>query len=306
MRAMLLDGFRKVWVQGRGAPLLLALISTLAASPSAAQAPRVVATIFPLADIVRRIGGDAVDVITLLPGSASPHTFEPRPAQMRDVSSAVLVVRVGAGLDDWAVKLLAAAATPPQVLAVADHVELLHEDGAEGHAHAGDPHIWLDPILVRDRVAPPILAALQRILPERAAALTQACERLQAELSQLDADIRSALVPLAKRKFIAFHSAWRYFGKRYELEQVAVVEDFPGKEPSARAIAQLIDTARRNGVGAMIVEPQFSPRLAEQIAADFNGRSVTADPMGSSDLADRRNYLDLMRFNAKAFAEALR
>src|SRR5512140_3951769 len=122
-------------------------VCSLAWSARAEAVVRVVATIFPIADLVRQIGGDAVDVITLLPPGASPHTFEPTPAQMREVAGARLFVRVGAGLDTWTEKLLAARSPGLTVLTLTDGVPLLsltdaHSDGTP--AGGGDPHIWLD------------------------------------------------------------------------------------------------------------------------------------------------------------------
>src|SRR5512140_3194235 len=128
-------------------------------------AVRVVATIFPVADIVQQIGRDAVDVITLLPPGASPHTFEPTPAQMREVAEARVFVRVGAGLDSWTEKLLAARNPTLTILTLTDGVRLLSltethaDEPAAGGGHGGDPHIWLDPLLVRDQLVPAISRA---------------------------------------------------------------------------------------------------------------------------------------------------
>ena len=269
--------------------------------------PRVVATIFPVADMVRRIGGGAVDVVSLLPAGASPHTFEPTPAQMRDVAGAALVVRVGAKLDDWALKLLAAASVPPPLVTITDGIELLRDVEAESDdRHGADPHVWLDPILVRDQILPSLLGALKRLLPGREDMLDHACDNYRSELTRLDADLAATLAHLDNLGFVAFHSAWRYFARRYGLEQIGAVEEFPGKEPSARAMAALVESARRNHVRALIIEPQFSPRLGEQVASEFKGKVVMADPQGNADVEGRGSYLDLMRFNAKAFAEALR
>lgn len=300
---------RALWL-GTGGLGLACLVGVLLVKPGYSLAevkPRVVATIFPVADIVRQIGGDAVDVVTLLPAGASPHTFEPTPAQMRDLAAAALVVRVGAKLDDWALKLLAAASVPPAIVTITDGVELLHDVEADAHeGHGADPHVWLDPVLVRDQVVPRLLEALKLLLPGSEEALNHASERLRSELTRLDADVAKTLAHLDNPKFVSFHSAWRYFARRYGLEQVAVVEEFPGKEPSARAMAVLIESARRSHARALIVEPQFSARLGEQIAKELTGKVAMADPLGSPDIAGRASYLDLMRFNAKAFAEALR
>jgi zinc transport system substrate-binding protein len=265
---------------------------------------KVVATIFPLADMVRQIGTEYVDVVTLLPAGANTHTFEPTPAQILELTGARVFVSVGAGLDTWATKLLAARSEPIGVVTITDGLHLL---GAEaGHdTHGGDPHVWLDPVLMRDHAVPAIAAALSQVDPEHQAAFVGAAAQFRTALTQLDAEIRAALTPLPNRNYIAFHSAWRYFGERYNLHEVAVVEPFPGKEPSAREIATIVERARAAHVHALLIEPQFNPRMAQQIAGEFGGRTVLVDAIGGADVAGRNHYIDLMRYNLRAFVEAL-
>jgi len=270
---------------------------------------RVVATIYPLADIVQQIGDGAVDVVTLLPPGASPHTFEPTPAQMHEVAEARLFVRVGAGLDTWTEKLLAARSPSLTVLTLTDGIALLrladaHADDAAA-AGGGDPHIWLDPIVVRDRIVPAINDALTQAAPQQRQVFETRATALREALTQLDADIRAALGPLPHRTYIGFHSAWRYFGERYGLQEIAVVEAFPGKEPSARHIATVVEQARAAQVHAILIEPQMNPRVAEQIARDCGARTAVVDELGAPNLPGRDHYLDLMRYNSRMFAEAL-
>ena len=270
----------------------------------AGAAVRVVATIFPIADMVRQVGRDAVEVQTLLPAGASPHTFEPTPAQMRAVADAAVFVEVGAGLDGWAAKLRAAHSGPMLVITLTAGLPLLGaEQGHEGEG--GDPHVWLDPVLVRDHLVPAIAGGLAQADAGRAPAYHAAAAEFQAALAQLDTDIRTTLAPATQRGYIAFHAAWRYFGRRYGLQELAVVESFAGKEPSAYEIAALIERARRAHVRALLLEPQFSPRAAEQIAREINAQVVLVDPLGGPDLPERTHYVELMRYNLAAFAKAL-
>jgi len=271
----------------------------------AAAAVRVVATIFPVADMVRQVGRDAVDVVTLLPAGASPHTFEPTPAQMRAVAEAAVFVEVGAGLDAWAAKLRAAHAGPMIVITLATGVPLLGATEGEGASHGGDPHIWPDPVLVRDHLVPAIASGLSQADPSRAGAFRTAAGEFEAALTQLDAEIRTTLAPAINRSFVAFHPAWQYFAKRYDLNEMAVVESFPGKEPSAQEIAAIVQGARAAHVRAVLIEPQFSPRMAEQVAQEIGAQLVTVDPLGGPDLPDRQHYLDLMRYNLRTFAKVL-
>jgi len=277
----------------RGLALALLLCGVGWSAPASARLA-VVATIFPIADIARQVGGDAVDVVTLLPAGASPHTFEPSPAQIRDVAQARVFIRIGAGLDDWAAKLLAAA-TGATVVTLSDGVPLLN----------GDPHIWLDPVLMRDHAVPMIVRALSEADPGHHAAFEGAAAEFQSALTGLDAEIRHTLAPVANKHYVAFHSAWRYFGRRYGLHEAAVIEPFPGKEPSAREIAAVVEAARGAHVHAILIEPQLNPQVAQQAAREFGGEALAVDPIGGSDIPERNSYINLMRYDLHMLVKAL-
>ncbi len=270
------------------------LCSLLFAASASATVP-VVATIFPIADIVRQVGRDDVEVVTLLPAGASPHTFEPSPAQIRDVAHARVFVQIGAGLDDWGAKLLAARGNGLTVVKLTEGLPLTN----------GDPHIWLDPILMRDHAVPMIVQALSAADPSRRAAFERAAAEFQSALTRLDGETRQALAPVANKNYVAFHSAWRYFGERYGLHEAAVIETSPGKEPSAREIAAVVKAARAAHVHAILIEPQFNSRLAEQVAREFGGETLTVDPTGGPDIPGLNGYISLMQHNVRVFVKAL-
>lgn len=289
----------------------LLFVFLFTASPAWATI-HVVTTIYPFTEIVRQIGGTLVEATTLLPSGANPHTFEPTPRQVRDIAATDLIIEVGAGLDTWVRKLLDSRRTGSVLLTMTDGIELLeaheehaaHGEHAEG-AHQGDPHVWLDPILMRDVFAPRITSELVRLLPQQREILEQRSKDLRRRLTQLDEDVRRMLLPFRGRSYIAFHSAWRYFSRRYELKEAAVAEPFPGKELSAREMIAVVESARRSGARILLVEPQFSTHVAEQLANEFGGRVVAMDPFGGPDISGRESYEGLLRYNAKVLSEAL-
>lgn len=294
---------------------VLALWATASGSSAAPGPIKAVATIFPLADIVRQVGGSRVTVTTLLPAGASPHYFEPTPLQMKLVADAALYVRVGAGLDAWGDRLIAAAKKPPltvtatsgvKLLPVAEQ-ELLREKGREEHHHEGDdPHVWLDPLIVRDSILPAVTDALVRVSPGDATYFRNNGSRFARELTGLDKEMRKALQALPGKDFIALHSAWAYLARRYGLRQVAAVETFPGKEPSARYIAALVTLARKEGIRTIFAEPQLSDKAARVIAAEIRGRVLLLDPNGGEGVAGRNSYLALMRYNLSVIERGMR
>ncbi len=298
----------------------------------------VVTTIFPLADLIGQLGGDQVEVSYLLPTGASPHTFEPTTDQARLVANAHLFVYIGAGLDDWAVKLADSGNPDLMILELASYIQLLGIDDCDDHDHEGevdpdycceddsviseadddhqedcdhdhegtaDPHFWLDPILVSSQLLPRVYDQLCLIAPEMQPLFHENLTNMQAELTTLDQEIETQLATAGRKDFIAFHSAWQYFAARYGLNELAVVASFPGQEPSAGWIAELIEIISENDVGAILVEPQFSKNLATAIADETGIKVLTVDPLGGENLPDRGSYLNLMRYNLKIFREAL-
>jgi zinc transport system substrate-binding protein len=104
---------------------------------------------------------------------------------------------------------------------------------------------------------------------------------------------------------VAFHGAWDAFARRYALEQAGVVETAAGQEPSPRTVADVVETARRLGVPAILVEPQLPARAARVIAAEFGGTTVEVDPLGDPGDPERASYEALLRFDARRFRAAL-
>ncbi len=175
--------------------------------------------------------------------------------------------------------------------------------GEEGEEF--NPHFWLDPIRVRDVLVPVLTERLIAADPAGKAYYEKRRQDFQQRLTALDQEIRAELDKAKTRKYIAFHAAWPYFAERYGLEKVAVVQEFGGEEPTPREVATLVRDARAAGVGAILVEPQLNPRVAQTIAAEFGAGTVVVDPVGDPGDAARDSYEDLMRFNVRAFGQAL-
>lgn len=290
-------------VRARRRPWIIAAPGCLLVAAAAGAAPRTVATtIEPIAMIVRELAGADVQVTTLVPPGASPHAFEPRPRDVARLADAQLVVVVGGGLDAWATRLLAAAARPPEALVLLDLPGLAPLPSGSGAAGV-DPHVWLDPIRVRDVLAPALAARLARLEPGAAREIAARLAGFQERLTGLDAELRAGFAGTARR-YVAFHAAWRYFGARYGLEEVGVVEEAAGEDPTPRDLARLVAAARAAGVRAILVEPQLDPRVAQTLAAEFDGTTVLVDPVGDPTDPERSSYEALLRWNAVAFGRA--
>lgn len=264
--------------------------------------PTVVASIFPIGDLARFMAGDAVRIEVLLPPRAAPSSFEPTARQMGRLTGASAYLFVGGGLDAWAEGL---AGPDAHVVRLTEGMALREGHAHEGEPGTGNPHVWLDPVRVRDELLPRIEEALAGAAPESAGAIRERTAALADSLTALDAWVRGALAGVPGRAFVSTHSAWVYFAERYGLEEVGAVYESPGREPSPRHMAELVEAARRAGVGAVFVEPQLGELGARAIAAELGAEVRLLDPQGGEGQEGRDGYLALMRYNTEQLVDAL-
>jgi zinc transport system substrate-binding protein len=298
----------------------------LVAPPVAAQgtsaAPKipVAASISPLGDFSRNVGGERVEVMVLIPPGASPHVFEPTPQAVAQAMRSRVFVYVGAGLDPWAERLLAARRS--ESLAVVEAVaglELIqdashsHHHGhgghephghGQGHSHEqGNPHVWLDPVLAQD-ICRRIAAALIQVDPAHRETYESNLSRYLEELEALHQESAHRIAAWRLREFVSFHPSFTYFARRYGLKEVGVIEAAPGREPTPAHIRAIVSAIRKYGVRVVFTEPQLSPRVAEVIAREAGVRVSLVDPLGGRPPYGDA-YLKLMRFNLDAMERAM-
>jgi len=175
---------------------------------------------------------------------------------------------------------------------------LAGEPGEQG----GNPHVWLSPPDAIHQVEA-IRDALIRADPAGAAAYRANAAHYVAELRALDTETRDTVATFRTRAFIAFHPAWAYFARDYGLEQAAVIERAPGREPSPAEIAGVIRTARAIGAKAIFAEPEFPTKAAQVIADETGAKVLLLDTLGRGP---SYSYLDTMRYNLAQMARALR
>jgi len=275
---------------------------------------QVVATTSIVADVVRNVGGDRIDLKTLIPLGTDPHTFQPTPQDAAAVADAYVVFANGAGLEAFLAGLLESAGAGVAVVPVSYGVALRQFEGggAGGGEREGgfDPHTWFDPnnVIVWTHNVERALSALD---PGHAGVYEANAKAYRASLQELDGWIREQVagVPERNRKLVTDHASFSYFAHQYGFEQVGAV--FPGystlAQPAARDLAALEDAIREFDVKAVFVGNTVNPALAEQVAQDTGTRVVfmytgsLSEPGGPAG-----DYLAFMRYDVEAVVEALR
>jgi len=282
-------------------------------APSTSPSNRlvVVVTTSTIVALVRSVADDVADVRILVPVGVSPETYEPAPSDIVALSSATLVFENGAGLESWLGKLIRTSAPHAHVVVLSEAIP--GEARPAGTSSGGltpaeNPHFWLDP-----NYAELYVARIARELASADHANAQTYRfNAHAEinrLAQLDEWTRTriATIPIDRRAMIAFHDAWYYFDRRYGIRDIGAIEPSPGREPSAAELAALVETARANHVRAIFAEPEFSPRLANQLAESAGIATVTDlydDSLGTTP--ELATYEGMMRHNVDTIVQALR
>ena len=274
----------------------------------------VVASIFPVADMVKQVGGMYVDVTTVIPSGASPHTYEPRPSLLKKISEARVFFMIGAGLELWAGKFVRLSKNQIITVKLSQGVSLIklskhHHDDFEHHhddaeSSFANPHIWLDPEIAKLMVKK-IVSVLCKIDNKHMKYYEQNGLAYLDKLDELHMLISSSVEKFKTRKYVSFHPAWDYFAKRYGLESVGVIETAPGRNPTPGKIKKIISLIKQHDIRAVFAEPQLNPKVAEVIANEANVKVLLLDPIGGPKIKGRNSYLDLMRYNLKVMQEAM-
>ncbi|KAF5047299.1 putative metal ABC transporter substrate-binding protein Hpf [anaerobic digester metagenome] len=306
--------------------ILISSLSLVLLAGAAQAAPSVFVTVAPQKYFVDKVGGGKVSVSVMVEPGANPHAYEPRPRQMAELAKASVYFTIGDAFDQTWLERIVGASPGIAVVHTAEGIAKIpmaahHHEDDEGHGHAGehhedaaqagrteveeadghgtlDPHIWLDPALVKIQVGH-IRDGLSKADPAGAQEYAANADAFMRELEQLDSRIRSILssLPEDRRTFLVFHPSWGYFAKAYGLRQAAI--EIEGKEPSPKDMERIIAMGRETGAKVVFVQPQFSEKSASVIAKQIGARVVRLDPL-AEDWAD-----NLLRA-AQAFVDALK
>lgn len=314
----------------------LAAALLIPALPSFAQsAPLSVAvSILPQKFFTETIGGERVQVMVMVPPGSEPHTYEPKPGQMKALAETPLYLAIGAPFENAWLPRFSGVNPNLAIVDVDEGIEKLpmaehdhghgHKHEAHGHGHDHghaakphdpkheahghghdqhhghdhgefDPHVWTTPSTVRT-IALNTALALTEADPEGAGAYRAGLEKLLAIIDATDRDVRDAMKDVPEgTTFMVFHPAWAYFARDYGLREISIEQS--GREPGPREMAELTEVAGKEGIRVIFIEPQFARKTAETIARQIKASVATIDPLAE-------DWPDNLRAVAKAIAES--
>jgi zinc/manganese transport system substrate-binding protein len=277
--------------------LLVFAVLLSAAPASAGSRLKVVATFSILADLVREVGGEAVEVTTLVGPDSDAHTYQPKPTDARTLADAKVLVSNGLGFEGWIDRLADASGFKG--------TRIVASAGAPVDT---DPHCWQDVACTRRYIAN-IAQGLAKADPGNAAAYRDRAAQYDQRLAALDGWIRHEIagVPEARRQAITGHSSFRYFARAYDVRFSAPRGYSTDSEPTARDVANLIRHVREQKIKAVFVENMTNPALVAEIARDSGavvGPRLYSDALSKPD-GPAATYEAMMRHNVTALVAGM-
>jgi zinc/manganese transport system substrate-binding protein len=294
---------------------LVVLAALVAALPARAQDRiRVVASFSILGDFVRNVGGDRVDVATLVGPNSDVHVYTPSPVDAKKVADAKLLVVNGLGLEGWLPRLVQSSGSKATIVTATKGITPrdADDDGdAHGHGHGGDhadPHAWQSVANAKIYVSD-IRDALIAADPSGEAAYRANADTYVGKLDALEREVRDAMakIPPARRKVISTHDAFGYFAAAYGVVFVAPQGVSTDAEVSARDLAAIITQIRKDHIPAVFLENISDPRLMQRISDETGakiGGTLYSDSL-TPENGDAPTYIDMVRHNIRTLTGAL-
>jgi len=290
--------------------VLAALIAC--ASPTLAQEQpklKVVASFSVLGDFVKNVGGDRVEVTTLVGPNSDTHVYQPTPADAEKIGAAKIVFVNGFGLEGWMTRLVKAAGGKATTIVATTGIKPLKMEDEHKPGHmVTDPHAWQSVANAKLYVAN-IRDGLAKADPAGKSVYEANAKAYLAKLDTLEGEVKAAIdkIPRERRRIITTHDAFGYFAAAYGMQFIAPEGVSTESEASAKDVARIITQIRKEKIPAVFMENISDPRLIEQIARETGakiGGTLFSDALSKAD-GPAPTYIDMMRNNVRAFGAAL-
>ncbi|CRH20786.1 metal ABC transporter substrate-binding protein [Carnobacterium maltaromaticum] len=278
---------------------------------------QIVTSFYPMYDFTQNVAGDNAEVSVLMKAGTEPHDYEPSAKDIAKIADSDVFVYNSKEMETWVSSVLTNIDTKKTVVVDASQgIDLLegnHSDDEteaehEGHSHAHDPHIWLDPVLAQkqvDTIKEGIIKAdtkNKEIYEKNALAYKE-------KLAALNEKFEMGLKNAENRTFVTQHAAFAYLANRYDLEQVAIAGLSPDQEPSPAKLAELNDFIKENNIKIIYFAETASPKIAKTVANETGAKLEVLSPIEGITQEEQEkgvDYIKVMEKNLEALEKAIK
>lgn len=287
-------------------------ISETAALTSQSQTTsklQVEATFYPLAEFARQVGGDFVEVSTLVPAGSEPHDFEPSTQDIARIHQSKVLIYNGADFELWLYKILPDL-QKDRVITVnsSQRVPLLSADVTLGErSMTVDPHVWLDPVYAQQQVRA-IETAFIFADPDHEKEYKQNTDKYLAELEELNQEFKHGLAICQSNTVVTSHAAFAYIAQEYNLQMIPIAGLSPDEEPSPQRLAQIAQQVKAKKIKYIFFESMVSPVLAQTMATETGAKTLVFNPLEGltqEQINSGEGYTSIQRENLKNLRIAL-
>ncbi len=271
---------------------LIALIAAILTVPGCKgnidNTPVVFVSILPQKYFVEKIAGDIANIEVMVRPGFNPVSYKPAPKQFSLLEKSDLFFTTGVPFEKSWIPKIKSNYPNLNICPVQKGIKLRvmkenhHHEEHENelvHNHEDkvlDPHIWLDPVLVKKQ-AENIKNGLVSQYPDKKEIFEENYLKFIAELTELNSDLQEKFKPFAGKKFMVFHPTWGYFADRFNIEQVPI--ETGGKEPTSAQLLEILSLAKKENIRVIFIQKQFSIHIAESIAEEIKGEIISLDPL---------------------------
>lgn len=259
----------------------------------------VTVSILPQKYFVKRITGDKFNINVMVGPGLEPHTYEPLPKQMIELSDSELYFTIGLPFEEVLLKKISNINKNIKIIKTQEGIVLREFNGYESHDNKEgdyqnnrDPHIWLSPKLVEIQ-AKNIYNAVVLFDPGNKDFYKKNFDEFILDLENLSRGIKEAFSNIRNKEFVVFHPSWGYFADEFGLKQIPI--EVEGKEPTPKQLASIIKLAKEKNIKVIFVQKQFSMTSAKAIAKEINGIVVAIDPLSEDYINNLRNITETIK-----------
>lgn len=286
--------------------LLLFFTSCRGNEVSVNEKVHVSASFYPLSFFAEQVGGDYVEIKTVIPSGIEPHDFEPTPEMLVQIYDSDLLIYNGAGFEPWGEAMGEDLSNQGiGLFNASEYVDLLAMTTDVENASSvitWDPHFWLDPLRAK-RMVDALSTALSELDPSHANQYAIQAMVFNTQLDELHATYEKALASCAKKEFLVSHEAFAYLADRYELQMFSIAGLSPHDEPSLKELEELVSFISEKEISIIYVEPLETMEFAETLSEETGTALHVLNPiegLTEEEKAAGENYLTLMKDNLES------